>query len=74
MVKRIGNLAEENRAEIYNTIMYCYGESDVHIPYKIILLISSRERVRLPVLETKPTVMFNSEKWKHDNYSSGSNE
>lgn len=30
-----------------------------------------RERVRLPVLETKPTVMFNSEKWKHDNYNNG---
>ena len=34
----IDNLVWENHAEIQNTIMYCYGESDVYIPYKITLL------------------------------------
>ena len=34
----IDNLVWENHAEIHNTITYCYGESDVYIPYKITLL------------------------------------
>ena len=59
---------EEKRTEI----IHCIGKFLKTSLDGFKILVYFRERVRLPVLETQPTAMFNSEKWKHENYSLGS--